>query len=628
MPNIYTVMSMVKPNDRLVSIDLSNAYSSLKIRDSHQKFLQFTFEGRHYMYLVLPNGIAIGPRVFIETTKAITRFLRKRGVNMIIYIDDTLLIDKCPTTLGNHTQLALQTFQKCGFVINFEKSQLNPSTKAEFLGFWFDTVAFTITLTEAKTEVALKLVRKLLRVKFKCRIRMVAKVIGTLVALFPCCEDGPLYYRSLERDKIKALRVTGSWNACMVLSNSGREELQWWKNVLTQGPPSKSLKQRSYNIDFYSDATLEGWGVLIKGVNANGTFSEKQSSLSINTKELLAIYYRLASFKIHITGQNILCHCDNTTAVSCIVKKGSSDKIRNAITKKIFHFIREVQANIYCVHISGVDNGVADKLSRTEFRNSRTEWSLSSETMNFIWNNLEFQPNIDLFASHLNYKIKPYCSFRPDPFCMRVDAFTLNWREWNPFAYPPFSLLNRCLSKLDVDDVKNIAMIVPIWPTAPFFGNLIRHLKRPPVLLPPNTVKLMRLPWDQHATYPVKKLKISFNTFVRRLLRSQNMPPRVAEHIADNGWRQSTALVMNTATKRWVQFCKIGSKKPFDFEINQVLEFLEYLSSELKLSYNAVRDGKQFVMAINKLKKVPMSPADKEVIAKFMTAVFNKRTAH
>ena len=351
MPNIYTVMSMVKPNDQLMSIDLSNAYSSLKIRESHQKFLQFSFEGRHYMYLVLPNGIAIGPHVFVETTKAITRFLRKRGVNMIIYIDDTLLIDKCPTTLGNHTQLALQTCQKCGFVINFEKSQLHLSTKAEFLGFWFDTVAFTITLTEAKTEVALKLVRKLLRVKFKCRIRLVAKVIGTLVAVFPCCEDGPLYYRSLERDKMKAIRVTGSWNACMVLSNSGREELQWWNNVLTRGPPSKSLKQRSYNIHFYSDVTLEGWGVLIKGVNANGTFSEKQSSLSINTKELLAIYYGLASFKNHITGQNILCHCDNTTAVSCIVKKGSSDKIRNAITKKdISAYSRNTGEHLLCTY--------------------------------------------------------------------------------------------------------------------------------------------------------------------------------------------------------------------------------------------------------------------------------------
>ena len=34
MPNIYTVMAMVKPHDKLISVDLSNAYSSLKIREA------------------------------------------------------------------------------------------------------------------------------------------------------------------------------------------------------------------------------------------------------------------------------------------------------------------------------------------------------------------------------------------------------------------------------------------------------------------------------------------------------------------------------------------------------------------------------------------------------------------
>ena len=75
MPNIYMVMAMIKPHDRPISVDLSNAYSSLKIRDAHCKYLQLSFEGNHYMYLVLPNGIAIGPQVFVEMTKVITHFL-------------------------------------------------------------------------------------------------------------------------------------------------------------------------------------------------------------------------------------------------------------------------------------------------------------------------------------------------------------------------------------------------------------------------------------------------------------------------------------------------------------------------------------------------------------------------
>ena len=226
--------------------------------------------------------------------------------------------------------------------------------------------------------------------------------------------------------------------------------------------------------------------MLIEGFNANGTFSSKQEELSINTKELLAIYYGLSTFKEVIAGKNVLCHCDNTTAVSCIVRKGSMDKVRNEITKRIFDLVTSLGGKVHCVHLSGSDNSAADGLSRSkEIKHFRTEWSLDKSTMKFILQNLTFTPNIDLFASHLNYKFKPYCSFKPDPFAMHVDAFTLNWSKWTAFAYPPFSIFNRCLAKLDADEVKDIAMIVPVWPTAPFFGNLLRHLKSPPVLLPP-----------------------------------------------------------------------------------------------------------------------------------------------
>ena len=146
--------------------------------------------------------------------------------------------------------------------------------------------------------------------------------------------------------------------------------------------------------------------------------------------------------------------------------------------------------------------------------------------MNFIWPHLNFKPNIGLFASHLNYKIKAYCSFRPDPFSIRVNAFTLNWNEWLPYAYPPFSLLNRCLAKLDTDNVPDIAMIIPVWPTAPFFGNLIRHLKRPPVLLPPDTVKLMKLPWDSQLRYPVKNLRLALTHLCAICYAPKVCPPQ------------------------------------------------------------------------------------------------------
>ena len=82
---------------------------------------------------------------------------------------------------------------------------------------------------------------------------------------------------------------------------------------------------------------------------------------------------------------------------------------------------------------------------------------------------------------------------------------------------------------------------------------------------------------------------------------------------------------MNTATKQWLAFCKLHDRPLLNFRLDQVLDFLEYLSTGLELSYCAVYDGKQFVMAIVKLLGSTLSATDKEVVNKFMKGIFNKK---
>ena len=50
------------------------------------------------------------------------------------------------------------------------------------------------------------------------------------------------------------------------------------------------------------------------------------------------------------------------------------------------------------------------------------------------------KPTIDLFASRLNYKLKRYCEWQPDPGAACIDSFSLDWgREQlvyvSPFQY-------------------------------------------------------------------------------------------------------------------------------------------------------------------------------------------------
>ena len=50
---------------------------------------------------------------------------------------------------------------------------------------------------------------------------------------------------------------------------------------------------------------------------------------------------------------------------------------------------------------------------------------------------VHFQPDVDLFASRLNYKCKRYVSYQPDPGSYAVNAFYIKWTNLAFYAFPP-----------------------------------------------------------------------------------------------------------------------------------------------------------------------------------------------
>ena len=83
------------------------------------------------------------------------------------------------------------------------------------------------------------------------------------------------------------------------------------------------------------------------------------------------------------------------------------------------------------------------------------EWMLNPQVYQDIISKLKFDPKIDLFASRLNFQVKPFASFRPDPEASYIDAFSLNWGGLKFYAFPPFpkiTLLQSFLLHLILND--------------------------------------------------------------------------------------------------------------------------------------------------------------------------------
>jgi hypothetical protein len=125
------------------------------------------------------------------------------------------------------------------------------------------------------------------------------------------------------------------------------------------------------------------------------------------------------------------------------------------MARKIWDFCISHNIWLTAAHLPGSANVDADYASRN-FTNIDTEWMLNSSSLKKALKTLQFQPEIDLFASRLNKKFEKYCAFHPDPDSIVIDGFSISWSNLKFYSFPPFSCILKALQKIIQDQVTGI----------------------------------------------------------------------------------------------------------------------------------------------------------------------------
>ena len=92
MPTLKTVWQLIQQVDYAFSIDLQDAYLHVPIVKHHHQFLHFVWHNVPYQWRVLPFGLATAPRVFTSLTKPILFLCCHKGLCIVIYLDDILVL--------------------------------------------------------------------------------------------------------------------------------------------------------------------------------------------------------------------------------------------------------------------------------------------------------------------------------------------------------------------------------------------------------------------------------------------------------------------------------------------------------------------------------------------------------
>ena len=260
MDGIEKVVQMLRPHDKILSLDLTNAYGHLYISPEWHCLFMFTWRKQYYCYITLPQGFSDSPHLFVRCTAPIMAQLRKALVDILIYINDTFIMASTEQQALDSLHYTKDIFEKCRLTINTAKSCMVPTTHMEFLGFIIDSVEYSIAITCEKRQKLTCIIQKVLMcLRKKIHIKLLAKIIGIIVSFFPASDLAQLHYRKLERFKIKEL-CTGSWNMHVRLNTECIEELQWWVHYL-KSDIKKLLHSPAITEEIYTDTSfVEGFG--------------------------------------------------------------------------------------------------------------------------------------------------------------------------------------------------------------------------------------------------------------------------------------------------------------------------------------------------------------------------------
>ena len=93
MQTLQTILTLIQQNCYTATIDLKDAYYSVKIDGGDTRFLKFLCNSKLLKLVVLPNGLSPGSRKFTKLTKYPLVMLRMQGYTVAIYIDGITAID-------------------------------------------------------------------------------------------------------------------------------------------------------------------------------------------------------------------------------------------------------------------------------------------------------------------------------------------------------------------------------------------------------------------------------------------------------------------------------------------------------------------------------------------------------
>lgn len=469
---------MFGAGDFLFSFDIRSAYHHIMIYPEHTTYLGFSWpsenETRYFVFRTLPFGISTAGYIFTKLLRVVVTKWRTNGSRIVMFLDDGLGGARTFETALQLSDYMHKDLSEFGFIVAEDKCIWTPCQLITWLGYNWDTLKGTLSVTEDRIERSMLLIEDLLMEIISGQllfpVRKIACLVGQLISMQSAVGK---VARFRTRSLYSCVTSRASWTAPVMVSSQALDEIDFWReNIRALNGAELSYHhlyvesaQKAQTFVF-CDASGAGFGGYIENNEDSdviGCWSDTECGLSSTWRELEAVHRVLNSSLERLKGQRVLVHTDNKNVAS-ILNIGSKKAHLQSIAVSVDNVCKQNKIHLDLKWVPRKENIEADFLSRCT---DSDDWSVKThvfDTLNRLWGPY----SCDLFACNYNTKCNRFFSKYWCPGTAGVNAFNCNWARENGWLVPPPRLVTQCLSKIMNERCK-CTLLVPIWRSSPYW---------------------------------------------------------------------------------------------------------------------------------------------------------------
>ena len=248
-----TIRTSLQTGEWVTSIDFKDAYFHIPINSQSRKYMRFH---KTYQFKALPFGLSTAPMEFTVVAKEVKWLAMREGIRIHQYLDDWLVRATSHRVCLQQTKTLVLLCRELGWLVNEDKSELEPKQVFNFVGYQFDLKEGRVRPTTERWQT---LQRKILEILSNpiCPVRKLMSLIGLLTATEKQVHLGRLHMRPIQWHLKNNWRLPETLKKIIPIPKSLHPHLKWWleeDNVVTGQP----LYPLEHALQIFTDASKEG----------------------------------------------------------------------------------------------------------------------------------------------------------------------------------------------------------------------------------------------------------------------------------------------------------------------------------------------------------------------------------